>query len=311
MSTSNRMIVLEAAIGAALVAAGVWVGSPSDLWMGTHGFHPAWITILVLAARYGTRGLLVALAITVAVLAGVATALGEPLTGLADRTANPSDLLALGAAILVAWIAMLHESRLTRLTHKLEDAEGWRKDAIGVIDALHDNVALLRSRHDRIDRSLMVWRDVASRMESGDPMQAGKAALELSSLQSGACGGFLQWWDGISLRALTWSTREPASDQIPRDISVDRTARAAADLRSAVIISRVEGATADDCDVAVPILDPQGRGVLGVIGLRGVLPDHLTEADLQTLTMIADWLAPTIERSMHVRRPRAMEIVRP
>src|ERR671939_262975 len=111
MSTSNRSVYVEAAVAAVMAALAVALISPGDVWLTGLGFHPAWIVVLVLAARYGSLGLFVTLGATVA--------------------------------------------------------------------ALVDDMGPLRARHDRIDLSLTVWRDLTARLESGDVEQAARAAVEL------------------------------------------------------------------------------------------------------------------------------------
>src|SRR5436190_2044411 len=53
----------EAAVGALLAIGAAALSSPGDLTMPGCGFHPAWLPIVLLAARYGTRGLFVALGV--------------------------------------------------------------------------------------------------------------------------------------------------------------------------------------------------------------------------------------------------------
>jgi len=105
MSTSSgRTILLEAAGAAVLAAGGIALASPHDVWLAHVGFHPAWIAVLLLAAHYGSMGLFLALGLCVAALSAASLALGNSLDGLAARASNASDLFALAAAILIAWL---------------------------------------------------------------------------------------------------------------------------------------------------------------------------------------------------------------
>ena len=124
----------------------------------------------------------------------------------------------------------------------------------------------MRARADRIDLSLTVWRNLASRIERGDPGEAARASLELCALRLGATAGIVQRWDGSALRTLAWQGEWSASQPRPRDIFTDRTAITAVNRARPATISQIENACADDSDVAAPILDGEGR-VIGIIAL--------------------------------------------
>jgi hypothetical protein len=316
MSTSRRTITLEAGVGALIVAGGVAMASPADVWLDGLGFHPAWIAVLVLAARYGTMGLFISFGVTVAALTGADLALGQPLShsvaALASRAGHASDLFAVAASLLVAWVAMLHESRMNRVADKLAELQTSCKDVDETMAALHDGFEQLRTRHDRIDRSLSLWKDLASRLESGDAPLAATAAVELAAIHAGASNGTVQYWDGRTVRALAWHGRDSAADPRQRDISFDRTIRAAVERARPVLATEVEGPTEEDSDVAIPIFNEIGRFVVGVIALRGVSPTRLRAADLRDLVVIAQWLAPALEKTMQAPRWRpAAEGIRP
>ena len=92
MSTSDRHVALEAVGGTALVLGSSALFSPGDLFIAGFGFHPAWIAILVLSARYGTAGLLLSVALTWGSLAAVTLALGRSLAGnIIPRTVAPQN----------------------------------------------------------------------------------------------------------------------------------------------------------------------------------------------------------------------------
>jgi len=308
MSTSSRTIVFEAAAGAVLTTGGVALVSPGDPWLTGVGFHPAWIAILVPAARYGTRGFLFGLGLTGAALALAGLLLVGSMAGLATTATGTSSIFALGAAIGVAWIALAHEGRTARLARRLADAEASLADAEQVLAAQRDALGKLRARHDRIDLSLTLWRELARRLDRGSESEAARAALELCALRCGATSGVVHGSDRH--RVLARHGRElPASSQI--DLWFDRTVKAAAELRRPVLASEVADVTAQDSDAAAPVLDEVDGSVLGVIALRGV-PGRLGAAELRDLFVIAGWLGPALKPTVHVERLRpAAETVVP
>jgi hypothetical protein len=303
MSTSDRHVAPEAVAGAALVLGCCALFSSGDLFLAGFGFHPAWIAILVLSARYGTRGLLLSVALTWGALAAVTLALGRSLAGLELRLGATADACALATAILCAWIANLHAARTARGTARLNETEVRLHDADEVIAAMHESLAYLRARNDRMDVSLSFWRDLSARLERGDAEEAARAALELCAIRSGATAGMVHRWDGVSLHPLARHGQWSAAQSRPRDVVSDRTAVAAVTARRATSAVDVAGVSGEDSDVAVPVLDGGGV-VLGVISLRGVSPARLFAADLGDLTFTAGWLAPALQRKPPVRRLR-------
>ncbi|MBZ0238213.1 MAG: hypothetical protein K8M05_38235, partial [Deltaproteobacteria bacterium] len=203
MSTSDRAIVVEAAAAALLTALAVAFAAPGgDVWLPMIALHPAWLPVIVLSARYGTRGLFVSLALVVGALAVTGLVNGSGVAGLATRSRFGADLLALGTATIVAWIAMARESRMRRVIDQMHEVTAAHRQAEEAVTALHESLAYLRSRHDRLDVSLSVWRDVAARIERGDAVDAARAALELCQIRVGAAAGSVQLRDGNRLRLL-------------------------------------------------------------------------------------------------------------
>jgi len=304
MTTSNRVIAAEAAGGAALASIAGLLIRPDDPWLTGSQLHPAWLVVVVLAARYGGRGLLFALGFVVAALAGCALLAGDSaavaFAGLDARVRSTTDLAPLAACILVAWIAMLHESRMARMARRLATADQERREADDALAAARDSLLFLRNRHDRIDASLSLWRDLAGRLERGDAAEAAGAALELCTIRAGASAGIVQSWDGTSLRPLARRGHWQPDDPRPRDIIIDRTASAAVTRRLPTPASEVDGASAEDSDVAVPIIDGHSGEVSGVLSLRGVSPSRLTAADLSDLVIVAGWLAPALSRPIAI-----------
>lgn len=299
MSTSNRTVIVvagEAVAAVATVVIAVAVTAPGDLALRDLGFHPAWIPVVVMAARYGPLGLYVTLATMVGMLVGGSAALGQPLGALADRLRAPSELFALVACLLVAWIAMMHDSRSRRLRRRLAVADAHEVQAEATIAALQDSLTYLRERCDRIDMSLSLWRDLAHRLERGDAADAARAALDLCAIRCGASAGAVLRMGPDGLAQVTRRGATPAAN------GADRTVDAAVTSGVVVPASDVPGAEPEDSDVAAPVIDESDGTVLGAIALCGVGPGRLRAADLRDLSIVASWLAPAL--SVAVRKPR-------
>lgn len=179
-----------------------------------------------------------------------------------------------------------------------------QKQTDETVQALHDGLAYLRARNDRIEMSLALWRDLAGRLEHGDPGEAARAALELCAIRAGAAAGVIQMAAGDAWQTLahrgTWS----ATGERPRDLATDRTVTTAIANRKPMPASDVTGANGDEADVAIPIVHEAGGPVLGVIALRGVSPGRLRAADMSDLVVIAEWLAPALALALWAARPR-------
>lgn len=298
MSTSDRTVLLEATAAAGLTGAALAVAAPGDLWMADNGLHPAWLPVLVLSGRYGTRGLFASLVATAAVLTAIGMIMGgtfgDAVSGLTARPRAGSDLLALAAATVLAWIAMAHETRRERLTEQLAEATATRDEAEATLRALHDSLGYLRRRHDRLEISLSMWRDLAARMERGDAGDAARAALELCEVRTGATAGRVRRDDGHRLVTVAARGVWPAS-------SLDSDSVLARDGRASALDDRDELGNTDR-EVAIPVLDDRGNSV-GVIALRG-LPHELRSADLADLRVLASWLAPALNRPLHISGAR-------
>jgi hypothetical protein len=294
MSTSDRAVLVEAAAAALLTAAAVAFAAPGgDVWLPTLALHPAWLPVIVLAARYGTRGLFVSLALVIGALALAGVINGSGVAGMTMRTRFGADLLALGTATVVAWIAMARETRMARVIDQLHEATAQHRQAEASVTALHESLAYLRSRHDRLDVSLSVWRDLAGRLERGDPVESARAALELCQIRVGAAAGSVQLRDGNRLRLLATRGSLPDAEVI-RDIGGDHTVRDAIVARS--VAHAAAGAGETDSDVVAPILDEDSGLVVGVIALRGVPASSLRPSNLIDLRLVAQWLAPALNR---------------
>jgi len=299
--TRTSIVIAEAA-GAAIFVAGVTaVASPGDVWLVNSGLHPMWLVVIVMAARYATFGLFTSLAIGAAALTGASLITGTPLDDAAIHVRATSDVFALATAVLVTWIAMLHDTRLERVEAKLADTNLGKRDAEDNVHALHASLAYLRTRHDRLDLAIGLWRNLASRLERGDAQDAARAALELCEIRAGARAGGVLMRQGARGVTLAWRGTWSVNDLGAHDLGQDATVRAA--IISKQVTPAGAGAGEDDCDVAVPVTDDETNDVIGVIALRGVSPTRMHAAELRDLGVIAQWLAPALARHVPAQRP--------
>jgi hypothetical protein len=103
----------------------------------------------------------------------------------------------------------------------------------------------------------------------------------------------VQLRDGNRLRLL--ATRGSLGEsEVVRDIGGDHTVRDAIVARA--VAPAAAGAGETDSDVAAPIVDDESGLVVGVIALRGVPATSLRAANLIDLRLIAQWLAPALNR---------------
>jgi len=304
MSTSDRIILVEAAVAALLVCTIIAVASPHDVWLRDFGLHPMWLPTIVLAARYAARGLFPALGLTCGGLVVMSVAFDDSLAGFAARTRNPADLLALSTAVLVAWVAMLHESRIGRAQRRLDDATESQHQAEENVRALHASLRYLRSRQDRLDLSISLWRNIAGRLERGNAMEASRAVLELCEIRAGAHAGIVQLRDGA--RLVTLATRGQWSMSTPRPQELDNDPAVRAAMASRHVTPASVRSSEVDSDVAIPVTDEESGAVLGVIALRGVSPGSMRAADLRDLGVIAQWLAPAMARELRRQFGKAL-----
>lgn len=300
MSTSDRMVALEAAVGAALAVIAAALASPADVWLTGFGLHPGWIPVILLAARYGPRGLFWSLGVVVAALVIVDVAGDGTLAGLDARTHHGPDLLALLTATLVAWVGMMHEGRMTRAHHRLDQALAGQARAEATEQALQDNLGYLRNRLDRLELSLSVWRDLAGRLERCDIADAADAALELAFMRTGAQAGRVMLRDGDNLTPVAGRGAWVMPAVRFREKGLDATVQAA--LFAKQLTLAAPDATDTDSAAAAPILDESGV-VLGMLALRALPAAGLKPADLHDLELIAQWLAPAITRPQKEPKP--------
>jgi len=292
-----RQVVREALLVAVVVGSLTVLLAPNDGGLVALSPHPAWIAVMILAARYGTRGFAVALPAAWAVAAAAGLALEVAPAVIAGRVASGADLGALAASVLVAWVASIHERRAADLHAQMQAALAEQAEAREALTELRGTALALRARTDRLETSLAFLRDVAARLEGGDPLAAGEAALEILSLRTGARAGVLQLAGGRSgeHRTLAWFGAWSADMPMPPAPLEDRTCRAALTERRPVHAIEA-GAGPDDADLVAPILAPDGA-ILGLVALRGVPHPSLWTTLLHEVALVAEWAATPLGRA--------------
>jgi hypothetical protein len=288
MSTSESKSLLRDLLVASAVAAFVaLVISPSDPALATWPVHPAWVVALVLAARYGASGLY---AVPAVLLGGQLAAwlAGRDDLDMVMRLSRPGELGALMAIALLAAIGTIHESRRAVLEARLNDAEHRAATAEVAVDKLAEASIALRDRCDRSQTSLAVIADLAIHIGDGDPKNAGDAALALAMARTGARGGFVQLFEEGRLRTVCsrgiWSAERLAPPALFRDV----VALAAVELSRAVAAHELARTSADDSDLAAPLVDSRGVAV-GVLALRGLSYPALVPEARAELGTVARW----------------------
>jgi hypothetical protein len=299
---STSVIAREAVVVAILVAGLTAFAAPRDLGAGLSP-HPGWAAVILLSARYGSRGFgfaLVALCGTL-VLTAIVTGLAlGPLLAVAGKSLP--DLTALAVSVLVAWISSAHERRIADLSARAAElAQKSAGDDI-IVAALGDAAMALRARGDRLDHSLTFIRDVAARMEGGDPLVCAQAALELAIARTGSRAGVVQLVDARGrLRTVASLGAWTLLRARPPDLLLDRTIKAAfesaapvraIDLPDVADVADVAEAGRDQSDLAAPITDEAGE-VLGILALRGGPADSLCHALVHDIGLIARWCGKT------------------
>jgi hypothetical protein len=296
---SPAVVAREAVVVAVLVAGLAVLLAPRDLGAGLAP-HPGWAAVILLSARYGSRGFGFAFSAVWGLLTLTALALGLDLGPLVTAAGNSvPDLFALVVCVLVAWIASAHERRIGDLAARAVELEHKDADDGATIAELRDAAVSLRARADRLDHSLTFIRDVSARLEGGDAFVSAHAALELALARTGARAGVVQLVERDRLRTVAslgaWTSRSAT----PPEVFVDRTIQAALAKAAPVRAVDLSDAGRDDSDVATPITDLDGE-VLGVLALRGVPSDSLCHALVHDLGLVARWCAKAVSRDIEV-----------
>ena len=295
-------VATEAATLGMAVAALTTLLAPDDLGAGLHP-HPAWAAVILLAARYCTRGFAFAMLMVWGVLTLTALVLGLGLGPIGAMSSSAPDLVALSVAVVVSWVASAHERNIRELAAGLTKLQRQKAEASAAVSALKGAALALRARVDRVDHSVTFMRDVATRLSSGDPVVAAQAALELALARTGARAGVVQLASGRRLRTVASAGAWTLQQSRPPDVFSDVTIQAAFESGRVRRATDLDGASTDDSDVAFPITD--GNAPLhGVLALRGVPSDSLEAAPMHDVSLIANWCgkASTTERAEDLER---------
>lgn len=304
-------VYVEAAALALLVVGMTLALRPVDAGLLISGPHPIWLAVLVISARYGTRGFAVGVLFGAAALGGVAGLL-HLLPEAVARLDAGTDFGGLMAALVVGWIASIHVGRTEQLTEDLVTTRRRARANHAAAGELKEAVRLLRARADRLDTSLTFMSDVAERMDTGDATAAAQAAVDLALARLGARAAVVQLQGDRPLmlaRSGAWAPDAPTPD-----LTGDRTVKAALARRRTVRGLELSGAGAGDSDLAAPLLMPDdtaagaeaertartGAGAaaepLGVIAVRGVPQAGADPALVHDLGVIAQWLSRALLR---------------
>lgn len=280
------------------------VASPSNPALSSAIVHPIWAIALILAARYGARGLISIPVLTGSLLIAEWLSGGSGVAAL-ERAQRPGDLALWVVAVAVSLVGAAHERRKELLSLRLDAAELRARVAEHAVAKLSDAALSLRDRCDRSATSLVFLADVAARMDDPDPSGAGQAALELAMARTGAGAGFVQILDAAGrLRTLTSRGTWSAEMFRPPALFRDLTAIAAVERGMAVAAHEVSGVRTDDSDLVAPLIAPDGR-VLGVLALRRVPYFALAGAVREDLIAVARWAAGPLARTLGDAGPAA------
>ena len=271
------------------------LGDASNPALPSLPIHPVWAIALIIAARYGARGLVAIPLLTGSLVIAEWLAGGTGAAVLA-RTQNPGDLAIWFVAVAVALVGASHERRKELLTLRLDAAELRARTAETAVDKLSDTALALRDRCDRSQTSLVFLADVAARINEPDPSGAGQAALELAMARTGAAAGFVQLVEPSGrLRMLTSRGTWSAESFRPPALFRDMTAVAAIERAVAVAAHEVDDVRAEDSDLVAPMIGPDGR-VIGVLALRRVPYRAHAGAVREDLIAVARWAAGPLAR---------------
>lgn len=300
LALNPRRVVYEAAAGAALVLCISLLVDPTAPERTSWPAHPGWLVVLLLAARYGNRGVLAG-----TVAAGLAAGLASVCTG-SELGAFPGatsshDLSAALAAILVGWVSNAHHRRTRGLTLQLAEATTHAREREEAVTRLTEAAIALRARVDRTERSLAFLSDIAERIDLGGPREGAEAALQLAIARTGARAGLVQIVENGRLRTLASHGAWSLDSLEPPALHRDRTAYAAVDHARPVRASDVAEVRPDDSDLAAPIFGGDGL-VAGMIALRGVPYAAMKTASLSDLNVVARWLSRALAGSLDASR---------
>lgn len=297
MSTFRKLRFELAALGVASIGIAVLL-SPADPAASWLPLHPMWVVVVVLAAKYGVRGLWLAPVLATGLVIADVVVGGSGAAAFA-RFSRGGDLAVLAVAVLCAAVGTAHERRKALLEERIGDAETRALAAESSIDELTKVAVALRDRCDRSGTSLAFLVDVAVRMTGSDPAVTSEASLELAMARSGAGGGFLLLRDDNGVLRMSTSRGAVVDD--------DRTAAAAMENGSVVSADEIIGARPEDSDLAAPLLDSEGE-VIGVIALHLLPYSALGPAARADLATIAGWAARSLAPLGVTVKPRTYDV---
>jgi hypothetical protein len=322
ITSSNRSIVIETFVATVITLALVALANHPFLGLGLVHPHPIWIVVLVVAARYGARGLLIAVPVAWLTLTALAVPWASAsvgagsVAGAATRAAARADLSwraaperlfgtlataaelgALGAAVLVGWVASGHERRVRASAEKIVILERRAGVDASAIEELRRAALALRARNDRLDLSLTFLRGAARRLEGADPVAAADAALELATTRLGARAAAVLLVDspghGGAERLVAFAVSGVFSpDGQGQAGEGDGTVTAAFEGRKPTRAMDLASGGPGDSDLAAPIVEPGSNGShapRGVLAVRGVPRGGVGVAALRDLAIIAEW----------------------
>lgn len=148
--------------------------------------HPGWIGVVLVAVRYGIGGFLAGLAATTVAMGAGSAIAGAGFSASWTRLDSGPNLLAMGACLIVSWIAARQHARQADLQERLLAVSDRALDAERTARELRRVVRNLRARVDRASASLSFLREVAARLEGSDPVAASEAAADLALVRTGA-----------------------------------------------------------------------------------------------------------------------------
>jgi hypothetical protein len=205
--------------------------------------------------------------------------------------ATPAELGALAAAIVVGWIASVHERRSDDLEEQQQLLAKRAGQDAAALGELRRAALMLRARNDRLDLALTFLRDVARRLDGGDVTTASDAALALVAARLGARAGAVLSLaaDGAPAILATTGVWDAAAAPGLSDATVAEALRSARPIRAVDL----PGAGPGDSDLAAPIIVE--HETVGVLTVRGVA--RVGAAALRDLTVVAEWLAGAFARA--------------
>lgn len=271
-----------------------YVASPDDPALMSWPAHPMWVLALLLAARYGARGLWMIPALALG-LTSVDFIAGESGDAAIERFSSGGDLIALAVVGLCAAVGTAHERRKVQLEQRLVELEARAGAAEAAVDNLVKTAIALHDHRDRSGTSLRFLADVSTRMNGQRPSDVADAALELALARTGARTGFVQLveHDGSVRTLLSRGTARRG----------DKTAAEALRRRDVVFADEVAEVHSGDSDVAAAMLDSSGD-VVGVLALRGVPYTTLDTTLAAEISCVARWAAPTMARARRRQAPK-------